>query len=83
MWTSRGKLAIHRKFKADLVAIGMRIRKLRGSTFQEDLASYLDVSQGHFSKIERGKVAPSIEILILLSEKFRKSVDWILRGEGN
>ena len=69
--------------KVDLVAIGARIKKLRGHTFQEDLANYLNVSQGHFSKIERGKIAPSLEILILLSEKFRKSVDWILLGEGS
>jgi transcriptional regulator with XRE-family HTH domain len=64
----------------DLTAIGARIRKLRGSILQDELAAYLGVSQGHFSKIERGKIAPSIEILLLLSDKFRKSVDWILRG---
>ncbi len=32
--------------------------------------------------MERGKPAPTIETLLLLSERFRKSVDWILRGEG-
>ena len=70
------------KAKADLIAIGNRIRKLRGSLHQEEIAAYLDVSQGHLSKIERGRIAPSIEILLLLSDKFRKSVDWILRGEA-
>ena len=69
--------------KVDLVAIGSRLRKLRGTVHQEELADYLHVTQGHLSKIERGKIAPSIEILILISDKFRKSVDWILRGEGN
>ncbi len=58
-------------------------KKLRGNSLQEDLAPYLSVSQGHLSKIERGKIAPSLEMLILLSEKFRKSVDWILLGKGN
>jgi transcriptional regulator with XRE-family HTH domain len=71
------------KRKIDLLAIGLRIKKLRATTLQEELAAYLDVSQGHLSKIERGKIAPSLEMLILLSDKFRKSVDWILRGEGN
>ena len=33
------------------------------------------------SKIERGKAA--LEVLILLSDRFRKSIDWILRGKGN
>jgi transcriptional regulator with XRE-family HTH domain len=69
--------------KVSLVAIGSRIKKLRGHMFQEELAAYLHVSQGHLSKIERGKIGPSLDILILLSDRFRKSVDWILRGEGN
>jgi transcriptional regulator with XRE-family HTH domain len=69
--------------KIDLVAIGTRIKKLRGDTLQEDFAAYLNVSQGHLSKIERGKIGPSLEMLIALSDKFRKSVDWLLRGEGN
>ena len=71
------------KSKVDLVAIGFRIKKLRANMFQEELAAYLQVSQGHLSKIERGKIAPSLQMLILLSERFRKSVDWILRGEGS
>ena len=52
-------------------------------TFQEEMANYVGISQDHLSKIERGKGAPTIETLFLLSEKFRKSIDWILRGEGN
>jgi len=79
----KGCLVVPSKSKVDLVAIGSRIKKLRGDVFQEELAAYLHVSQGHLSKIERGKIAPSLEMLILLSDKFRKSVDWILRGEGN
>ena len=71
------------KSKVDLMAIGFRIKKLRANMFQEELAAYLQVSQGHLSKIERGKIAPSLQMLILLSERFRKSVDWILRGEGS
>ncbi len=72
-----------RRPKADLSAIGSRIRTLRGDTLQEELAAYLHIRQGQLSKIERGKAAPSIEVLILLSERFRKSIDWILRGEEN
>jgi DNA-binding XRE family transcriptional regulator len=75
-------LGIH-KAKVDLPAIGSRIRKLRGQILQEELCKYLHVTQGHLSKIERGKIAPSLEMLILLSDRFHKSVDWMLRGEGN
>jgi transcriptional regulator with XRE-family HTH domain len=49
---------------------------------QDELCTYLNVTQGHLSKIERGRIAPSLEMLILLSDRFHKSVDWILRGEG-
>lgn len=71
------------RFKVDLTVIGSRIKKLRGNMLQEELAAYLDVSQGHLSKIERGKIAPSLEALVLLSTKFHKTVDWIIRGESS
>lgn len=70
------------KPKANLAAIGQRIRALRGEVLQEELAAHLGVSQGQLSKIERGKMAPTAEILIRLSERFEKSVDWILMGKG-
>lgn len=65
----------------DLAVIGARIKKLRGAMLQEQLAAYLDVSQGHLSKIERGKIAPSLEMLVLLSARFHKTIDWILLGD--
>ncbi len=75
-------MGVHR-VKVDLTAIGHRIRKLRGEILQEELCTYLNITQGHLSKIERGRIAPSLETLILLSDRFHKSVDWILRGQGN
>ena len=72
-----------RRIKADLQAVGLRIKTLRGDTPQEELAAYLYIRQGQLSKIERGMAAPSIDVLIRLSDRFRKSVDWILRGDGN
>ncbi len=65
---------------ADLAAIGARIRQLRGGILQEELADYLRISQGQLSKIERGRLAPSVEALLRLSERFSESVDWILAG---
>ncbi|MGA2372695.1 MAG: helix-turn-helix transcriptional regulator [Candidatus Korobacteraceae bacterium] len=69
------------KSKVDLTAVGSRIKRLRGTILQEELATHLNVSQGHLSKIERGKIAPSLEMLVLLSVRFHKTIDWILRGE--
>jgi transcriptional regulator with XRE-family HTH domain len=60
----------------------MRIRGLRGDMRQEELASQLGVSQGQLSKVERGKVAPTLEILLGVATKFSKSLDWIVRGDG-
>jgi len=48
---------------------------------QEELAAYLHIRQGQLSKIERGNAAPTIEVLILLSDRFHKSIDSMLRGE--
>jgi transcriptional regulator with XRE-family HTH domain len=45
---------------------------------QEELATYLGISQGQLSKIERGKLGPTAEVLLRLAEKFGKSTDWIL-----
>jgi transcriptional regulator with XRE-family HTH domain len=69
------------KPKADLVAIGRRIRELRAAVLQDDFAPELGITQGQLSKIERGVLAPSVDVLLRLRERFRKSVDWILRGE--
>jgi transcriptional regulator with XRE-family HTH domain len=67
--------------KVDLEGIGRRIRTLRSEMLQEDLARYLGISQGQLSKIERGKLGPTVEILIRLVKKFGKSADWILLGQ--
>lgn len=69
------------KRRADLEAIGSRIRELRVGVLQEQLAAYLEISQGQLSKIERGKLGPTAETLIRLVERFGKSADWILTGK--
>lgn len=69
------------KRRADFEAIGSRIRELRVGVLQEQLAAYLEISQGQLSKIERGKLGPTAETLIRLVERFGKSADWILTGK--
>jgi transcriptional regulator with XRE-family HTH domain len=70
-----------RKSRLDLRAIGSRIRVLRGNLRQEVLASQLGVSQGQLSKVESGKVAPTLEMLLGIATKFGKTLDWIVKGE--
>ena len=69
--------------KPDLVAIGERMRKLRehAGERQEDVAPELGITQGQLSRIESGKAAPSVEVLLRLRKRFGKKVDWILTGK--
>ena len=71
------------KARADLRAIGARIRELRGAMLQEELAEFLGISQGQLSRIERGKLGPTAEVLLRLLEKFGTSADWILTGRSS
>src|SRR5690242_10541218 len=68
--------------KPDLRAIGLRIRSLRAEMKQVEFASELGISQAQLSKIERGEVAPTLELLVRLSSKFKKTVDWIVNGNS-
>jgi transcriptional regulator with XRE-family HTH domain len=43
----------------------------------------LGISQSQLSKVERGKVAPTLEILLGVGAKFGKSLDWIVGGDGS
>ena len=66
----------------DLVAIGRRIRELRGfETQQAEFARTLGVSQSVFSKYERGEIAPSLEVLVKLCKRFEKTLDWLVQGK--
>jgi transcriptional regulator with XRE-family HTH domain len=67
--------------KANLAAIGRRIRQIRGKGRQDDFAPLVGITQGQLSKIESGKLAPGLDLLLRLRERGGRSVDWILTGE--
>jgi transcriptional regulator with XRE-family HTH domain len=48
---------------------------------QEVLATQLGVSQGQLSKVESGKVTPTLEMLLGIATRFGKKLDWIVKGE--
>jgi transcriptional regulator with XRE-family HTH domain len=76
MGKSRGELRI------DLVAIGRRIRQLRGfETTQAEFARRIDVAQSYLSALERGEKEPGAGVLLAISREFGKSVDWLLTGK--
>ena len=59
------------------------MRTLRGEILQEEFAAYFGISQGQLSKIENGKLPPSLDMLVKLSYRFGKGLDWIVRGLGS
>jgi len=66
----------------DLKAIGRRIREIRGFDLkQAEFAKILGIGQTQLSKYERGKSAPTPEILLKLKKFSRRTVDWVLTGE--
>ena len=47
---------------------------------QEELALQLGISQGLLSKVERGRMVPTLEMLLAAANRFSKSLDWIVRS---
>jgi transcriptional regulator with XRE-family HTH domain len=80
MTASRRKTT--RKHQLDLRAIGRRIRELRGFDItQEEFALRIGVAQSHLSALEHGQREPGASVLLAISRKFGKSVDWLLTGQ--
>jgi transcriptional regulator with XRE-family HTH domain len=70
------------KPQIDLVAIGRRIRELRGFDMtQAEFARRIGVAQSYLSALERGEKEPGPAILLAIKREFGKSVDWLLTGE--
>ncbi|PYU64743.1 MAG: transcriptional regulator [Acidobacteria bacterium] len=75
-------MADYRKISVDWRAVGRRLRELRGfDTNQAQFARELGVSQGQLSRYEKGKSEIGAEVLLRISRKFGKSIEWVLTGE--
>lgn len=66
----------------DLSAIGMRIQKQRNflKLTQQEIYDKLDVSHNHYSRIENGHAAPSLELLVNICEMLDISIDYVITG---
>lgn len=72
------------KDEIDWVALGRRIRALRGFDMtQTEFARRIGVSQNYLSMMERGKVEIGAGILLQISRAFARSLEWLLTGEGD
>jgi transcriptional regulator with XRE-family HTH domain len=66
----------------DWTAVGRRIRELRGfDATQQVFAAGIGVSQNYLSAMEHGKVQIGAEILLTISRRYGKSLEWLLTGE--
>ena len=66
----------------DWKSVGRRVRELRGFyVSQAEFARELAVSQGQLSKYEQGTSEMGAEVLLRLSRKTRKTIEWILTGK--
>jgi transcriptional regulator with XRE-family HTH domain len=75
-------MADARKATIDWRAVGRRLRELRGfDTNQAQFAREIGVSQAQLSRYEKGKSEIGAEVLLRISRKFRKSIEWVLTGE--
>ena len=69
--------------KIQRIEIGKRIRIIRQdiNKTQIDMSKILRVKQSAISKLERGEIIPTAEILLKLNKISGKSIDWILKGD--
>jgi transcriptional regulator with XRE-family HTH domain len=73
---------VARKTQIDWKAVGRRIRELRGyGTNQAQFATELDISQGQLSRYEQGNSEVGAEVLLRLSRKSGKTIEWLLTGQ--
>jgi transcriptional regulator with XRE-family HTH domain len=76
------KKSLRDKAQINLVAMGRRIRELRGFDMtQAEFARRIGVAQSYLSALEHGEKEPGAAVLLAISREFGKSVDWLLTGE--
>ena len=67
----------------DWKAVGRRLRELRGfDANQAEFAKSIGISQGQLSRYEKGKSEISAEVLLRISQRFGKSIEWVLTGKA-
>ncbi len=62
--------------------LGERLKILRGTTRQAELAASLGMAQTTLSNYETGRNEPNIETIRLLVSHFDVNINWLLFGEG-
>lgn len=75
-------MTIPKKPAIDWKAVGRRLRELRGFDMnQAEFARQIGISQGQLSRYEKGKSEITAEVLLRISHRFGKSIEWVLMGK--
>jgi transcriptional regulator with XRE-family HTH domain len=75
-------MTIPKKPAIDWKAVGRRLRELRGFDMnQAEFARQIGISQGQLSRYEKGKSEITAEVLLRISQRFGKSIEWVLMGK--
>jgi transcriptional regulator with XRE-family HTH domain len=64
----------------DYKALGAKIRQVRGAATQADFAKRFGITRADVSKIERGEVRPTAELLYNICLRHHLSIEWMLSG---
>jgi transcriptional regulator with XRE-family HTH domain len=68
----------------DWKTVGERIRELRGFHMtQLDFAQSVEVSQSYLSNMEHGRVEIGAAILLRISRRSGRSIEWLLTGNND
>ena len=68
--------------KLDLTAMGLtNPAHSRLTSGRKNLLIQIRHQPGSFVKVESGRLAPTVEILVRLANEFGKSLDWIVAGK--
>jgi transcriptional regulator with XRE-family HTH domain len=77
-------MTIAKKARVDWKAVGRRLRELRGFDInQAEFARQLGISQSQISRYEKGVSEISAEILLRISQKSARSIEWLLTGKDS
>lgn len=63
-------------------AARLKALRTRNNMTQEALAQELHISVNHESKLESGSRTPSVDLLLVISDYFAISVDYLLGGKA-
>lgn len=70
------------KKRAKYPDIGERIREIRerAGLTQPEFAKFLRQSDSHIKLVENGYVNADLRLLKIISEKYKVTLDWLIRG---